>query len=116
MKDLFADILEIDDVQGVMFLSFDGKLLFKEFGSHPAEEIENKNWDSFISVLNGVREVEMIFENNRLYIKRAGSGYIVIVMGSFAPVAMVRLNCNIILPALDQIKKKPKGFGRFFRK
>ena len=102
-------------VQGVMFLSFDGKLLFKEFGSQPPEGIENNNWELFVHVLNGVREAEMIFEDKRLYIKRARSGYIFIVMGSFAPVAMVRLNCNILLPALDQVKKEPKDWLVFLR-
>jgi len=116
MKGLFAEILKIDDVLGVMFFSFDGKLIFKEFLSHPAEGIENNNWVSFVHTLSDVREAEMIFENNRLYIKRAATGYVFIVMGSFAPVAMVRLNCNILLSSFDQLKKKSRGLGRFFKK
>jgi len=115
MKDLFRDILEIDDIQGVIFLSFKGKIIFREFISQIYENVPELNWLSFIHTLDGVREAELIFEHNRFYIRRAESGYIFVIMGDFAIAEMVRLNCDILLPALEQIQKKPKGIGRFFK-
>ena len=116
MKDLFKNILDIKDVQGIIFLSFDGKPVFREFVSQRPQEFADRNWAAFVTAFNGVHEAELVFENIRLYIRRTGSGYILIVMGRFALTAMVRLNCDILLPSLDQIKKKPKGIGRFFKK
>ena len=116
MKDRFKDILDTRDVQGIMFFSFDGEILFREFVSNPPEELEDVNWPVFVHALNGIQEAELIFENTKFYIRKTGSGYILIIMGMFAPIAMVRLNCNILLPSFDQTKKKAKGLGRFFKK
>ena len=116
MKDLFKDILDIEDVHGIIFLSFDGEPVFSEFVAHQPEEYADGNWPAFVRAFNKVHEAELVFENIRFYIRRAGSGYILIVMERFALTAMVRLNCDILLPSLDPIKKKPKGLGRFFKK
>ena len=115
MKELFKDILDLDDIQGVLFVSLDGKLVFEEFGSHPPDRVEGINWLPFISTLDGVREGELVFENKRLYVRKAESGYILVVMGDMALTEMLRLNCDILLPALEQTAKKPKGLGRFFK-
>ena len=116
MKDLFKDIIDIEDVRGIIFLSFDGKPVFREFVSHRPQEFNDKNWPAFVQAFNGIHEAELVVENIRFYVRRTGSGYILIVMGRFALTAMVRLNCDILLPSLEQIKKKPKGLGRFFKK
>ena len=115
MKSLFRDILDIEDVHGVIFLSLDGKPVFKEFVSHPPKKLEYINWRSFIRSLDGLREAELIFENRRFFIKRAPSGYIFVIMGETASAEMVRLNCDILVPNLETTSKKPKGFGRFFK-
>jgi len=116
MKDRFKEILNIEGVYGILFLSFDGKIVFNEFMSHPPKGLNNGNWHTFAHALNGIQEAELIFDKNRLYIRKTGSGYILVVMERLAQAAMVRLNCDILLPSLDQIKKKPKGFGRFFKR
>jgi len=115
MKDFFKDILNIDGVQGVMFLSFGGDILFNKFISQPPEKIEDNYWPIFVHALNNIRAAELVFENSRFYIRKAGTGFIFVVMSMFAPVAMVRLNCDI-LPHFEQIEQKPKGLRRFFTK
>jgi hypothetical protein len=42
-------------------------------------------------------------------------GYLVILMALFVPIAMIRLNCDILLPLLRQSKSGGK-FGLFFKK
>ncbi len=116
MKDLFKDILDVQDVEGVIFFSLDGKLVFSEFISILPEKIEHIDWLSFFHTLDTIREVELVFENSRFYVRRTGSGYILVVMGKSALIEMVRLNCNILLPAFEAAKKKPKGLGRIFKK
>ena len=116
MKDLFKDILDIKDVQGIVFFSFDGEILFKEFLIHPPEEFQDGNWPVFIHSLSDIQEAELIFENTKFYIRKTGSGYLLIIMGISALMAMIRLNCGIILPSFDQTKKKTQGLWRFFKK
>jgi hypothetical protein len=116
MKKLFDDILNMEDVDGIMLFSFKGDLIYKLFLSPLPEEPENKDWwGLFITSLNGVREADLIFEKRKFYIRKAEMGYLIILMGIFVPTAMVRLNCDMLLPALNQIKTPRKG-KRLFKK
>jgi len=116
MKNLFREILDIEDVHGVIFLALDGKAVFNEFVSHPPKRLEGINWRLFTRSLDDVREAELVFENRRFFIKRTPSGYILVIMGVTVPAEMVRLNCDILIPNLDKTSKKPKGLGRFFKR
>ena len=115
MRELFKDILNTDGVNGVMLFSFRGDLIFKEFRSSVKEDPEGRDWSFFIESLEGMRETDLIFEKGRIYIRRTEIGYIVILMALFVPIAMIRLNCDILLPALKP-PKPGKKFGKFFKK
>ncbi|MFH2220354.1 MAG: hypothetical protein ABII68_11945 [Pseudomonadota bacterium] len=115
MKDLFKDILEINDVKGVLFVSVDGKILFKGSESYLPEGLEEVNWSDFIRSMEKVEEADLVFENSRFYVRRTETGYIFVMMGRRALVEMVRLNCNILLPSFEQIKKKSKGLSHLFK-
>ena len=115
MKELFNDILNIEDVMGVILLSHEGQLGFKHFSSPLDEDPDTIDWGSFLTAFNGIREADFFFENCRLYIRSTSYGYIMILMGIFTPIAMVRLNCDILLPSLKQATKS-KGLGRFFKR
>lgn len=115
MRELFNDILRTDGVSGVMLFSFKGDLIFKEFRSSVSEEPEDRDWSFFIESLEGMRETDLVFEKGRIYIRKSEMGYIVILMALFVPIAMIRLNCDILLPALKK-SKSGKKFGRFFKK
>lgn len=115
MRELFNDILSLDDVDGIMLFSFEGELIFKEFLTPLAEEPERRDWwRVFIYSLSGAREVDLIFEKRRLYIRKTDLGYLMILMGVFAPIAMMRLNCDLLVPSLKKIKTT-KGLKRLFR-
>jgi hypothetical protein len=115
MRDLFNDILRTDGVSGVMLFSFKGDLIFKEFRSSVNEEPEGRDWSFFIESLEGMRETDLVFEKGRIYIRKTDIGYIVILMALFVPIAMIRLNCDIILPSLKPAKSGKK-FGGLFKK
>jgi hypothetical protein len=116
MKVLFQDILGINDVQGVVFISFEGKSVFQEFKSPLLDNIPQKNWALLIESLQDALEVEVAFENSMLYIIKVESGFLLVFMSKTTPMAMVRLNCSIILPELSRKGNQRKGIGRFFRK
>lgn len=115
MRHLFNDILSIDGVKGILLLSFSGDLIFKEYISPADEEPEQRDWRFFIESLEDMRETDLVFEKGRIYIRRTEIGYLVILMALFVPIAMIRLNCDILLPLLRQ-QKSGRKFGRFFKK
>jgi len=108
MKDLFNNILGIEDVQGVMLFSFEGRVLFAENQSPQAEGLEKAAfWPRFVKTLKGIREADLVYENSRLYIRRTALGFLVIPCGAFTPGAMLRLGCDMVLPSL-----KPTDRGK----
>ncbi|MGD8389440.1 MAG: hypothetical protein PVG49_20000 [Desulfobacteraceae bacterium] len=116
MEANFDDILELEDVKGVVVLSKDGQLLFQKFSATAhSVKLKSKNWSSFLQALEGIREADFIFESARLYVRDSAGGYLLVLMGHFAPIAMVRLNCDILLPTLKQAHAT-KGLARFFKR
>ncbi len=115
MRNLFKDILNTDGVKGILLLSFNGSLIFKEFLSNDLKEPQNVNWKRFISSLNGVRETDLVFDKGRIYIRKSEVGYLLIPMEINTSVAMIRLNCDIVLPLLKPAKSS-KRLKRLFKK
>ena len=114
MKDLLNDILQIDEVIGVVFLQRNGSVAFSEFRRQLSGDPEKIDWPSLVSGLGDCHETEMVFDRVRFYIRRSDSGHLVVVAGRFALIAMIRLNCDIVLPSLDAAGQKPKGLKRLF--
>lgn len=115
MEELFKDILNVEGIKGVILFSFQGEVLFKKFLSPIPEDPETRDWALFFDSIKKVRESDLIFENGRIYIRKTELGFLVILMNSSAPVALVRLNCDVLLPSLKPAKAS-KGFGRFFKR
>ncbi len=115
MKELFIDILSMEGVKGVLLLSLQGEIIYKEFPSPLPQEPETKDWRIFVDALNGIKETDLVYEKGRLYIRQTELGYLLVFMGYFVSAAMLRLNCDILLPALKPVKTT-KGLRRFFKK
>jgi hypothetical protein len=116
MKELFKDIIGMDNVMGLMVFSFKGELLYKDFNMALSKEPDKVEWwPLFIGSMNNIIEADFIFEKSRIYVRKTEIGYLFVVMDTFASIAMLRLNCDILLPAL---KKAAAGKGRisFFKK
>ena len=116
MKKLLKNILDMEDVKGVMLFSLEGDIIFKEFLSPLPEEARTDVWwGPFIDSLNGIRELDLVFEKSRLYIRKTDHGYLLVIMGVFASIAMIKLNCDTLLNSSKQTGKS-KGlkflFGR----
>ena len=115
MKNLFKDILKTDEVEGIMLFSFDGKLIFKELLSPVAEGVEKGDWwRLIIESMKNVSEADLVFEKCQIYMRKTAAGFLIVLMGIFAPVAMVRLNCDILAPSLK--KASSSRLGGFFKK
>lgn len=101
MKTIFRDLLSLEDVQGIIFLSHRGKRLFSEYEGETNSDLENVDWASFTNAFKCIREAELVFGNNRIFYRRTELGQIIIIMGWFATIALIRLKCNELLPAID---------------
>jgi len=115
MKEIFKDILSVEGIKGVVLFSVKGEVIFKTFLSAIPEDPETRDWALFFESINKVRECDIILEGGKIYIRKTELGFLVILMNSSTPVALVRLNCDVLLPSLKPAKTST-GLGRFFKR
>jgi len=116
MSNHFDELLNVRDVKGLMLVSFEGQLVFKEFvGSLSREPKSDDSWALFIHSLRGAREIEVFYEKGRIYIRKTQMGYFFVIMGDSTPMAMVRLNCDMLVPTMKKMVKRGKFKGWFRR-
>ena len=115
MKDVFKDIVKMDGVDAVLLISKDGTAIFESASSDGPHPPRKRDWLGLVSALNGVREADVIYRNARIYIRRSEIGYLLIMMSPAVSMAMLRLNCDIILPSLKPVPEQ-KGIKKFFKK
>jgi hypothetical protein len=101
MNRIFRDSLEVDGVRGVMLYSVDGKLIYSDFnqalGSDPEKSVK---WALFVNSLNGVQELELLFENSRLYIRKTVIGPLIVFLDLVSS-SMVKLTAEILANNLE---------------
>lgn len=115
MKEVFRDIVGMDGVKGAVLLSFDGAILFEDHRESNAASIGPSEREGLLTALDGVRETDAVYRDGRIYIRRSDIGFLLVNMSAAASVAMLRLNCDILLPTLKPTAQ-PRGMKRFFRK
>ena len=115
MEANFKDIIAIKGVQGIVLLDSDGKIVFESVSALRTETKQRyTNWKKLIDTLGNVREADFVFDNGRVYLRQSENGYLIVSMQSFASIAMVKLNCDILLPQLKNDKNK--GLKALFRR
>ncbi len=108
--------MEIEQFLGIIYFSFDGNVLFQYYKQKESQRIDGWDLSLFAAALDKIQEAELVFENIMLYIIKGRKGFLFAVLDRSAPVALVRLNCNILLATLDKESQKPKGLTRFLKK
>jgi len=116
MEALFKDILTISGVQGLVLLSDEGRVLYdSEAARKKGASQRYTNWRKLLNVIQDAREADFVFVNGRIYARRTGRGYLLVTMQSYASIAMVKLNCDIVLPQLKN-SKESKGLRGLFKR
>lgn len=116
MDDLFRDIRNIPGVQSVILLTADGKVEFESITGRGAGIGKRyMSWRRLLGAMDNAREADFVFENGRIYLRQTVGGYLLISMQSHASIAMVKLNCDIVLPQLKH-QKSSKGLKGFFKR
>ncbi len=116
MEELFDEMLSIKDVTGVMLVSLNGEILYRNFSPSLRGDPESKDWSSFIQSFSDIQETELVFQKKRIYIRKTKAGYLMVLMGLSASMSMVRLNCDVLMPVLTDIKTGKSLKGLFKRK
>lgn len=116
MKEHLKDVLSIKGVQRIFLLSSEGKILFDSMeGKRSGMNQIFSNWKNLIDALGNAREADFVLENGRIYMRQTHNGYLLISMQLFASIAMIKLNCDILLPHLKSTKSN-KGIKGFFKR
>jgi len=116
MKELFNDILGIDDVKGAIFIDDNREIKIEGYNTVPIPSLNPMDLSAFINAIAVNEETEIHFDNLRLYIRRIENGHLLIMTGFDTQMAMVRLNCDVLAPLIKAQFEKPTGLGRFFKK
>jgi hypothetical protein len=117
MKDIFKDLLGIDGVHGVIVISGEGAVVSCRFSAaytHEEERAGQIDWVPFVAELSDISDAEFIYDAARFYVKKVEQGFLLVVMGEYAPISMVRLNCQVL--SLDRLKSTSKRIGEILRK
>jgi hypothetical protein len=116
MKDLFNDVMDINGVKGIVLLSGEGKVVYDTDANNKANtEKPYANWKKLLVSLGDAREAEFLFEKGRLYLRKTHDGFMIVRMQLIASIAMVKLNCDILLPQLKSAGNS-KGLKGFFKR
>ena len=107
MKEIFKDVLGIEGVHGVILLSREGEIMLSQCPDNYKNEegrAGKADWKRLAHSLRDAVEAEFIFDRRRIYVRRSQSVFLLVILDDIAPISMVRLNCEILQPALDRIK------------
>ena len=119
MKDIFKDVMGIEGVHGLMVVSNEGSVMLSKFSPGFREEeskLSQISWEPFTIEMGNIKDAELIYDNARLYIKKSEIGFLIVMIGDNAPISLVRLNCEILLPLLIKIQPASKRIGKILRK
>lgn len=116
MSNFFKDINQVEDVRATIHISSNGQVLSREANAGYEAIVAGLNWTPMSVLLQNVMDLELLYDRMRVYIRKAPSGFLIVIMGRYANMSMVRLETDVLLPLLSsKPQKKPKGLGRFFR-
>ena len=116
MQDIFKDVIKMDGVYGLVYFSRDGEVLFESIDPHWSSLPKGYgDWHKLMPVLQKMREADFVYAKGRLYLRATDQGYLLVIMGPVVSIAMVKLNCDIILPQLKSEKTGGKLKGLFKR-
>lgn len=116
MDNLFNEIIDTYEVNGIVLLSTEGKVLYQSFKKERITgDYKTFNWIVLADSLGSFKEANLVFEKGRFYIRKIESGYLMVSMNENASMPMIKLNCDTIIPQLSRIKAK-KGLLSFFNR
>lgn len=115
MEKLFQELLAMNGVLGLVLLSGEGKVLYEtksEVEFIPARV--SQSWKMIIDTIEEYQELDLIFDEGRLFIRKTETGYLFIALTREESISLVKLNCDIAISNVN--KMAGKGLRRFFKR
>jgi hypothetical protein len=117
MRQNFKDLLGTEGVLGLILFSLEGEVLYK---SDPATTplggaVDKVALELVRTLTVAVQEADMIFSQQRVYLRQTPAGPLLVFLTSIASIAMVRLHCDTLVPSLKP-PGRTGGLKRFFGK
>ena len=116
MNHFFKDIIAIDGVKGILLFSPEGRLHFQELNYPFHEDPARQDWSFVPLMMKNIREADLVYENSRFYLRSTAAGCLLVVMERTTPISLVRLSCDMAIPALKKQAGVSKGIMRFFKR
>ena len=114
MQRILKVIHELDHVLGCLLITDDGRPAHVYYSSALNIPSDGYDWRPFVNELQNIQEAEVLFSDMRLYARKTNIGYLLIVMEIYAVQSFIKLQCDVIISKIENLKTK--GFKRFFRK
>lgn len=115
MKRLFEELIQTVGISGVVVLTLRGQILHQSYLDSELEELLSDAFlYQFIDTLGIVHEADIIFSRRLVYMRRIPVGFLLVFMRPNAPMAMVRLQIDTLIPQLEA-STKVRGLKRFFK-
>jgi hypothetical protein len=115
MDKIFKELLAVNGVRGALVIASNGKVRYPKSGHLGSLLPGSVDWPAMLGFLAGIHEAEFLCEHLRIYIRKAEDDWLLVLMGPKASPAMVRLNCDILLPLLKE-RSGAKGLRRLFKR
>lgn len=116
MKRLFAELMKTVGISGVVVLAYDGKILHQNYlDDELAEQLTVSLLHQFIETLGIMHEADIVFSRRRVYVRRIQVGFLLVLMLPSAPMAMVRLQVDTLIPQLET-STRSKGLKWLFKR
>ena len=100
LKSIFADILAQNDVRGLLLISPQGEILFRQVKNRNLAQLEKEDWKTIGTCLGRMMEAEFIYAEDRVFARNTGMGYLLVWMGGLAQADMVKLSCEVASASL----------------
>jgi hypothetical protein len=110
----FRDILGVPEVKGVTFFAPNGTVLFQEGVGTGVPLVDSEGaFPLLVAVLAGSPEADLAFSRGRVYARRTPTDSLVVVeAGPGAPLALLRLQVDLLLPSLPSGPSRRSLLGR----
>lgn len=120
MKEALKNIIDFNDVEAIYYTGKSAEAVYatQAFKKKFESEIlpKSSELESILKGIGDANEAELIYSENRIYVRKVEENYLLIILGFTTPASMLQLNCDISIPELLKQNSKPRGLGRFFKR
>ena len=115
MKIFFDDLFNVKGILGVLVVSPDKSIVYQDLARLKLGDLKEKDLEIPLLLFDRIEEADLLFERFRAYIRKCPLGLLWIIMRTDASAAMIRLQCDIIVPKMEQQKSSKRMIGRLFK-